>query len=119
MNLNFPPNLDISPSSSSLQHSSSNAFSNESQQKAIQKYGIAGRVWEAAYLLNLYLNDSKLTFDPPFHNRGTILEIGSGSGLVASNIARSLTPGTELLILTDLPEVCKSIPQSACRFILG
>ncbi|THU84188.1 hypothetical protein K435DRAFT_971296 [Dendrothele bispora CBS 962.96] len=139
MNPNFPPDLDIHPSSSSssLLHpnpscvpsSSSDAFNTQSQRKAIQQYGIAGRVWEAAYLLNLYLNppiDSGISrkplfeFDPPFNQNHTstttsgrtIIEVGSGSGLVASNVARSLTPGTELLVLTDLPEVCPLLEEN-------
>ncbi|KAF5339260.1 hypothetical protein D9758_013335 [Tetrapyrgos nigripes] len=119
MNPNFPVNLQIAASSPSI-HSQvqGKAFSKEAQQKAIQRYGIAGRVWEAAYLLNLYLNppsNSRLVFDPPFQTRregSTIVEIGSGSGLVASNVARSLNPETELLILTDLPEVCPLLEEN-------
>ena len=53
-----------------------------------------------------------LEFDPTFFDTMShstaqyfIIELGSGSGLVASTIAGLLRPGRDLLIVTDLPEV--------------
>jgi Lysine methyltransferase len=56
-------------------------------------------------------NPIPLEFDPPFaipFNRPlTILELGSGTGIVGSRIAAKFTePGKDLLIVTDLPDVC-------------
>lgn len=50
-------------------------------------------------------------FDPPLiHASGnseriTIIELGSGSGMVAFSLAKLLKPGCDHLIVTDLPEV--------------
>ncbi|KIK55151.1 hypothetical protein GYMLUDRAFT_176135 [Collybiopsis luxurians FD-317 M1] len=114
-NPNFPQNLDIQPSTSSFTTGSNSSFQiydYDSQKQAIEKYGIAGRVWEAAYILNVYLNPpQRLIFDPPFRKQGCsqglrIIELGSGSGMIGINMSRSLNPERDLLILTDLPEVC-------------
>ena len=35
----------------------------------------------------------------------TIIELGSGSGMVAFSLAKLLKPGCDHLIVTDLPEV--------------
>ena len=49
--------------------------------------------------------------DPPLidafrsSEKTTIIELGSGSGMVASSLARLLKPGYDHLIATDLPEV--------------
>ncbi|EAU85547.2 hypothetical protein CC1G_06260 [Coprinopsis cinerea okayama7 len=110
MNPNFPQNLDIKPSTSS-ENVAGDRFGIDAQQDAIQTYGIAGRVWEAAYAMNTYLNPtSSWVFDPPplTKNKSTplaIVELGSGTGIVASVIATALQPG-DLLIATDLPDVC-------------
>ncbi|KAJ4477350.1 putative methyltransferase-domain-containing protein [Lentinula aciculospora] len=114
---NFPKYLDIQPSAFSCAHNSSasyNLYGHELQKQAIERYGIAGRVWEAAYILNIYLNPPpSLIFDPPFFEAERrsesirILELGSGSGMIGVNVARSLHSHlSDLLVLTDLPEVC-------------
>ncbi len=125
---NFPPNLNIKPLSN--QGDWGDAFSHKSQAAAIEKYGIAGRVWygissihcpldydnllnrEAAYALMLYVNPStgphEWLFDPPFIAANpspplptVMIELGSGTGIVASVLGR--LGGT--VIVTDLPEV--------------
>ncbi|KAF9068963.1 putative methyltransferase-domain-containing protein [Rhodocollybia butyracea] len=117
-NPNWPQNLNINPSvpSSSLESTVSRIYGYDSQKQAIEQYGIAGRVWEAAYILNVYINPPQnLTFDPPFHkcnqNR-RIIELGSGSGMIGMNIARSLTPDRDVLVLTDLEEVCPLLERN-------
>ncbi|KAF8968054.1 hypothetical protein BDZ97DRAFT_1903028 [Flammula alnicola] len=114
---NFPLNLDIHPSLP-ISHSSllgdatdlDANFDSLAQELAIRQYGIAGRVWEAAYAMTLYVQPHG-EFDPPFidasrsSERLMMIELGSGSGLVAATIAKLLTPGRHHLIATDLPEV--------------
>ncbi len=66
---------------------------------------------EAAYAMATYIRPPEnVQFDPPFfdaeaHGRYTMIELGSGSGLVASIIASCLKAGRDLLIATDLLEV--------------
>lgn len=67
---------------------------------------------EASYALSLYIHPPLLwEFMPPFSNRAlndkpmTIIELGSGSGMVASHLADILDLNRDLLIATDLPEV--------------
>ncbi|KAG7089407.1 hypothetical protein E1B28_011095 [Marasmius oreades] len=120
---NFPVGLNIHPSCSDFQSiqevgSSFDLYGYAAQEKAIQQYGIAGRVWEAAYAINLYLNPPpSYLFDPPFLNAPdkrpefTIIELGSGSGLVGSIISRSMTE-KDILVLTDLPEVCSLLESN-------
>ncbi|KDQ56973.1 hypothetical protein JAAARDRAFT_194164 [Jaapia argillacea MUCL 33604] len=122
---NFPANLAIRPSERPhLDHILSlhppsgrdpflngSAFDSTAQEVAIRNYGIAGRVWEAAYALVSYLeNPPGWEFDPPFPRDSlkplTILELGSGTGIVGLKIAEVLTRHQEhLIILTDLPDV--------------
>ncbi|ORY84729.1 putative methyltransferase-domain-containing protein [Leucosporidium creatinivorum] len=96
-------------------------------------YGIAGRTWEAAYLMKMYLTPpppspatSTLLFDPPCPlfaaalplsssaestpsssptPKRTIIEIGSGTGFLSLALGPHLS-STDSLILTDLTEVC-------------
>ena len=74
---------------------------------------------EAAYALSAYVSPpSDWKFEPPFISDAarihpvTMIELGSGSGLVASGIIKTLEP-RDLFIATDLPEVCKKLP--ACH----
>ncbi|KAI0749661.1 hypothetical protein C8Q80DRAFT_1163279 [Daedaleopsis nitida] len=119
---NFPPDLDIHP----LPNSSSDAdarFDSTAQEGAIRTYGIAGRIWEASHAMLAYLDPSThsildIEFDPPPFTgaaRGspadeqrpiTVLELGSGTGFVATRVAEWLRPDLDLLVATDLPDVC-------------
>ncbi|KAF8802486.1 hypothetical protein BYT27DRAFT_7261022 [Phlegmacium glaucopus] len=116
-NPNFPLNLNIHPSSpiTYQQHSAEYVknYSFQAQELAIRKYGIAGRVWEASYAMTFYIHPSSgFEFDPPLidgsrnSEKITIVELGSGSGMVAFSLAKLLKPGYDRLIVTDLPEVC-------------
>lgn len=69
---------------------------------------------EASYAMINYIHPPPhLQFDPKIFDWSlgaersgyTILELGSGSGFVASTIARSLDRSCDYLIATDLPEV--------------
>jgi len=60
-------------------------------------------------------HDDRLEFDPPpfteISSKAcaeplTIIELGSGTGLVASRIAGHLQFGRDILVATDLPDVC-------------
>ncbi|CCL99289.1 uncharacterized protein FIBRA_01305 [Fibroporia radiculosa] len=74
---------------------------------------------EASYALLAYLDPSDhragIEFDPvPFTlatsrppSQGlVVIELGSGTGLVASRLADGLVPERDLLLATDLPDVC-------------
>ncbi|ETW83399.1 hypothetical protein HETIRDRAFT_383456, partial [Heterobasidion irregulare TC 32-1] len=131
-NPNFPENLSISPSqhpqtiltapvTAADPYVSHFAFDASAQAAAIEKYGIAGRVWEAAYLLTLYFNaPPSHAFDPPFDPHGasqlTVVELGSGTGIVglklAERLARTGTDSSNLVVLTDLPEVCPLLQEN-------
>ncbi|KAK7682635.1 hypothetical protein QCA50_014435 [Cerrena zonata] len=98
-NPNFPPNLDIKPSSSS--DDTQTTFGTCAQVDSIRTYGIAGRVWEAAYVMQRYIsNDDQYIFEPTFLGSDNwtdnlrILELGSGTGIIAAEFARLLS-GTE------------------------
>lgn len=118
LNHNFPFDLNIRPSTSSATRSEDTRFGEIAQASAISKFGIAGRVWEASYILLSYLDCSnrdapdQLEFDPPPFTRMacadplTIIELGSGTGLIASRIAEHLRVDRDLLLATDLPDVC-------------
>ncbi|KAL1678111.1 hypothetical protein EV122DRAFT_265146 [Schizophyllum commune] len=116
MKPNFPDGLRITPSCkpSSPGHSrEDDAFGWSAQAEAIERYGIAGRVWEASYIMEEYL-DPKAILDPPGifaaeDGSGSgapkvILELGSGTGLLSARMAELASP-EHLIIATDLPEV--------------
>ncbi|KAF8607306.1 hypothetical protein BDV93DRAFT_468036 [Ceratobasidium sp. AG-I] len=126
---NFPPNLAIKPSETSGR-TDALAFDQES---GIKKYGIAGRVWEAAYTLATYTSPPAnstssiptIEFDPPcslFRVEAdqvpTIIEVGSGTGYAGLHLAQQLNhfyrkttkpnptiPAQAQVILTDLDNV--------------
>ncbi|KAJ3778089.1 putative methyltransferase-domain-containing protein [Lentinula raphanica] len=112
-NPNFPKNLQIRPSTFSS-FAAHKLYGHNPQKRAIEKYGIAGRVWEAAYILKIYLDPPvNLSFDPPspYEIRSSesirAIELGSGSGMIGISIAPCLKSHLhDLLVLTDLPEVC-------------
>lgn len=60
--------------------------------------------------MSLYVNPSpNHDFDPPFldlPSPRTVIELGSGTGMVAAAIASVLDRREDLVIATDLPEVC-------------
>lgn len=105
MDPNFPPSLNISPLAPiGVQYESTN------QKEAIEKYGIAGRVWEASRPLVEYFTPPKQgAYDPPcpiFEHAAPrrIVELGSGQGLASLHLANYLEK-TDRLVLTDLENV--------------
>lgn len=76
---------------------------------------------EASHAMLAYLDPlSPLEFDPPpptssISSGGlpsipvTGVELGSGTGFVAARVAGWLQPGHDLLIATDLPDVCEML----------
>lgn len=125
--VNFPEELAIRPllppdtySTCDFRDKHQLAFGAEAQREGIETYGIAGRVWEAAYLLTSYIDHpSTWEFDPPLidkqlsgHKR-VFLELGSGTGIVAAKIAQTAAlSGRDLVIATDLPEVCPLLEKN-------
>lgn len=102
----------------------------------IEYYGIAGRIWEAAYLLARYLRPvnrlpGDLEFDPAcslFNPSGsaplTIVELGSGAGYGSLHLARQLVshaensspkPPQARLVLTDLENVVPLMERNVAR----
>ncbi|KIK37143.1 hypothetical protein CY34DRAFT_475367 [Suillus luteus UH-Slu-Lm8-n1] len=123
--VNFPEELAIHPllprdTYLTCKNKQQLAFGLEAQREGIETYGIAGRVWEAAYLMNSYIDHpSTWEFDPPLidkhlagHKR-VFLELGSGTGIVAAKIAQAVAlSGRDLVIATDLPEVCPLLEKN-------
>ncbi|EPT01661.1 hypothetical protein FOMPIDRAFT_1119905 [Fomitopsis schrenkii] len=130
---NFPAGLDIQASVSHGRDELEDRFGEKAQTQAIETYGIAGRVWEASYTMLAYLDSSqsavhleKFEFDPPpfteilrdphhapADNDGlAILELGSGTGLIAARIASYLRDGRDVVVATDLPEVCELLKKN-------
>ncbi|GAA5869090.1 hypothetical protein JCM1840_000465 [Sporobolomyces johnsonii] len=144
---NFPANLAIKPSTRAVIRGSlvgtpdagSGDGDGDDQDAAqdIETYGIAGRTWEAAYLLRLYLqppspSPSPTTplYDPPCPlfllpssssspspaspipvSKRTILEIGSGTGYTSLSLAPHLS-SRDTLVLTDLENVCPLLEKN-------
>ncbi|KAG8708766.1 hypothetical protein FRC09_001045, partial [Ceratobasidium sp. 395] len=136
---NFPPNLSIQPSASAI-HAPENGlvFNQESD---IKRYGIAGRVWEAAYALAAYTVPprsivdqqtnaeqlSGLAFDPQcslFYGTEdrstTVVEVGSGTGYAGIHIAhqfgvlrrrKRICSAPINVVLTDLENVIPLLRQ--------
>lgn len=75
---------------------------------------------EAAYLLTNYIeHPSNWEFEPPFIDENVsgrkrvFLELGSGTGIVAAKISQAtVVPGRDLVIATDLPEVCALLKRN-------
>ncbi|GAA5959951.1 hypothetical protein JCM21900_001437 [Sporobolomyces salmonicolor] len=144
---NFPANLAIKPSTravirGSLVGTADRGFGSrdgDDQDAAqdIETYGIAGRTWEAAYLLRLYLqppspspSPASPLYDPPcplflppsssspsspsssaLVSKRTILEIGSGTGYTSLSLAPHLS-SRDTLVLTDLENVCPLLEKN-------
>ncbi|KAG1887366.1 putative methyltransferase-domain-containing protein [Suillus subluteus] len=125
--VNFPEQLTISPllprdtySSCGFWEKQQLAFDAEAQREGIETYGIAGRVWKSAYIMASYIeHPSTWEFDPSLidkhlsgHKR-IFLELGSGTGIVAAKIAQATAlSGRDLVIATDLPEVCPLLEKN-------
>ncbi|BGP65079.1 hypothetical protein NBRC10512_002793 [Rhodotorula toruloides] len=125
---NFPTNLDIAPSTPGALRLGGRGRGDEAERNEddapqdIEGFGIAGRTWEAAYLLRAYLTPpppadslSSFLFDPPCPLYSstepgsrppvrTILEIGSGTGYLSLALAPHLA-STDTLVATDLDNV--------------
>ncbi|KAJ6513066.1 putative methyltransferase-domain-containing protein [Mycena sanguinolenta] len=120
---NFPQNLDIKPSLPSGQVADE-TFDFSHQQDAIRTFGIAGKVWEAAYALNTYIKPPvDFVFDPPLfpdaaRKNARIVELGSGTGIVAATMAAVLHK-SDVMFVTDLPQVCPLLEQNLHRFFDG
>ncbi|PWN39101.1 hypothetical protein IE81DRAFT_318425 [Ceraceosorus guamensis] len=106
----------------------------------IREFGIAGRIWEAAYLMQLYLRPQqpdRIEFDPPcdlFANDGTretlrntarssnIVELGSGAGYVGLHLAIQLeghhASSRQRHIASDGHASSSTLPHSPARLFL-
>ncbi|KAJ7707532.1 putative methyltransferase-domain-containing protein [Mycena rosella] len=117
-NPNFPQNLDIRPSLPSGDAPESDIFDYTHQQEAIRVFGIAGKVWKAAYALNSYIRPpTGCVFDPPLFlepdaRKLRVIELGSGTGIVAATMATLLHRTRDIMFVTDLPEVCPLLEQN-------
>ncbi|KAI0833609.1 hypothetical protein BC628DRAFT_1308409 [Trametes gibbosa] len=121
---NFPSDLDIHPLAS-VSSDADARFDFAAQEGAIKTYGIAGRIWEASHAMLAYLDPSSpLEFDPlpptfePDPALGgrpiTAIELGSGTGFVAARVAQWLRPERDVLIASDLPDVCPMLQGNLC-----
>lgn len=151
---NFPQGLQIHPSSSqrhAQDQQDGHAGTDKDDQAAnltqtasweqdsvedIQSFGIAGRIWEAAYLLARYLRPAQhrsgqLEFDPPCSlftassdKPLTIVELGSGAGYGSLHLAQQLLQHAQsgeckgskaTLVLTDLENVVPLMERNVAR----
>jgi len=114
---NWPSHLDIKPSTATSARPFGAVAVDDGGQDAeqdIDTYGIAGRTWEAAYVLRQYLSSRDAqAFEPsnPLLRASsgprTIIELGSGTGYAGLALARApVLLRSDVLVLTDLPEVC-------------
>ncbi|EIW68192.1 hypothetical protein TREMEDRAFT_18678, partial [Tremella mesenterica DSM 1558] len=103
---NFPSNLSIKP----LEIGSGRS-DYQKQAEDIDRYGIAGRVWEGGSALLKYFTPD-IAYDPPCslligsssNAPYRIVELGSGQSVPSLHLASILSPH-DVLILTDLPDV--------------
>ena len=121
MGPNFPEALAIAPQAPST-GADDVAWAHDSADD-IAQYGIAGRIWESAFLVESYVHaPSTWTWDPPRTIVGapqarTILELGSGVGTAGLTTAMALdTRQTHDLIVTDLPDVCPLLARNTRDF---
>ena len=149
MNSNFPNGLSIFHSSypstfrptlgtlDTHVEEPSSLLSAEAQDKAIAKYGIAGRVWYthsppfpvdtfrrrktmpqgAAYAVMIYVrNPVAYEFDPRFDlgPGAAVVELGAGTGAAGLTIAAAHPHAR--VVLTDLVEVCPLLQGNAREY---
>lgn len=120
---NFPKGgLNIKPSYERY-NQSNNEWAKDTEED-IQTFGIAGRIWEASYLLQRYLTyDSSDRFDPPCldlfgDDKKTIIELGAGVGLVGIHLAQQLQQQhsqSSHIVLTDLNNVLPLLARNATK----
>lgn len=122
---NFPKGgLDIKPSYERY-NSCNNEWAKDTEEDIVA-FGIAGRIWEASYLLQRYLTPSAGTdqFDPPCSDlfvseKSTIIELGAGVGLVGIHLAQQLQQQQrnqcKRIILTDLHNVLPLLARNASK----
>ncbi|CUA68613.1 hypothetical protein RSOLAG22IIIB_07988 [Rhizoctonia solani] len=130
---NFPADLAIQPSHPGGTQNS-RAKLHFDQRSGIETYGIAGRIWEAAYALATYAilptqgdkpdssndgDDFDFDFDPPCSlfradTNLTVVEVGSGTGYAGMHLAQQISlfrhrgvrpDASDAVILTDLSNV--------------
>ncbi|CAK5269321.1 unnamed protein product [Mycena citricolor] len=115
-NPNLPENLDIHPLVPAIDAEGTEQFDYDQQQRDISQFGIAGRVWGAAYLLIQYLVPiAEVTYEPLFAPSADgirVVELGSGSGIVANTMSTRLRPDRDIMYSTDLPEVCPLLERN-------
>jgi hypothetical protein len=94
----------------------------------IERFGIAGRVWEAAYVLQKYVTvNGDIEFEPPFpllvqssQESQSVLELGAGAGVTGIHLARVLKQADSsckqaTVILTDLANVLPLLQRNLMR----
>ncbi|CEH19222.1 Putative N2,N2-dimethylguanosine tRNA methyltransferase [Ceraceosorus bombacis] len=106
----------------------------------IREFGIAGRIWEAAYLMQLYLRPQqpdRIEFDPPCHlfanddprealrntaRSSNIVELGSGAGYVGLHLAIQLeghhAASRQRHIASDGHASSSTLPHSPAQLFL-
>lgn len=128
---NFPKGgLKITPSFDRYNVKEENEWAKDSKED-IEQFGIAGRIWEASYLMQRYLTFDSFNevFDPSclnviaskddHHSCTTILELGAGVGLVGIHLAQQFQqhyPNHRTqIILTDLHNVLPLLTRNAIK----
>ncbi|GAA5843436.1 hypothetical protein JCM9279_002103 [Rhodotorula babjevae] len=138
---NFPTNLSIAPSTRAVLGLGALVEDelpvDDDAAQDIERFGIAGRTWEAAYLCRTYIALSTSTsrssspappliFDPPCPllsdplapsrcssaRKRTIIELGAGTGFLSLAVAPHLRPATDRLVVTDLHSVCPLLREN-------
>ncbi|KIO34394.1 hypothetical protein M407DRAFT_16920 [Tulasnella calospora MUT 4182] len=121
---NFVKDMSIAPSKPPTSRTQADPDSDGGERyvQDIDGFGIAGRIWEAAYILPHYFrsnisDNDDMEFDPPisFHikdENNVVIELGSGTGYAGLELAATLSP-KDVVILTDLAEVCPLLEKNA------
>ncbi|KAK4050690.1 hypothetical protein OIV83_003416 [Microbotryomycetes sp. JL201] len=102
-------------------------------EQSVGEFGIAGRTWEAAIAMRMYLtppngclSSSTLAFEPPCplfdthdvserlqkgKRRRTVVEVGSGTGYLSLALAPWLE-SSDTIVMTDLDDVCPLLERN-------